>query len=457
MNHFVIWLFLGFSSQFLCITSLSYLVAPDRGTYGCSDDLNCINFTTFLKNSSAYIGSHSVLEFYPDLYSLETTSLGTGVYQVELNGLDNVTIRMIGEFNTQRAKFSCTKDFKLTWIIEYSTNIKISSIDMIECIASVELPNNLWLDVDTYTEYLPSTTTVLVLESTNITLANVQAYSVNRSVLFCVNTRENLRILSSSFQGSINFIYASNFSLNKLVQIHIADSIMIPGIYYKSNTRKTQQGITVDIRNVMSAEIAIHNCSFSGIEGLFGFLLDVNSFFYKQLGCPTFTVNIYNSCFMYGGITTDGCNILHNIISMENCTLRKMPTDTGFRLSATEFEINNTTFSESELGLYIHTESRGTLRNCKLVYCKNAFQVIDNSFVTIGGNVYFSNSIQGEEGFSAMLLEDSFVSFEGHTVIENTRGGKFAAIVSSNTTLYFHGDVDFIGNEGFLWRSFISV
>ena len=134
---------------------------------------------------------------------------------------------------------------------------------------------------------------------------------------------------------------------------------------------------------------------------------------------------------------------------MENCTVQEMPKETGFLLSAAEFELVDIIFLESEDGLHVYTQSRGTITNCTFSQSKNTLKITDYSTVTIRGKVYFSNNIQGEDGFSAMLLEDSTVSFEGHTVFEKTKGGKFGAVISSNTTMHFYGEVDFIGNEGF--------
>ena len=454
MNCFVfVLLLLTFSGSFV---NPSFLVAQEKHTGDCLDNSHCIGFAALLHNSSEYIVSHSVLEFYPGLYSVETTSLVTGKYQIEINGLDNVTISTImnSDFSTSRAKVKCNEDFKVTLSIKYSTNIEVRNLEMIECSVSLIVPNNIKKCVYN-TQDRKFTTSIQAIQTTNLTFNDVHAYSVNQSVLLCIDTRETLCVLNSVFQGSIEICYSNSLFPNKrLIKIHIIDSIIFSGIYYYKFVNQLQNvhsGVILHFQNRLVVEIAINNCTLQGSETIFGYLLQVAS--NQPSKCPIFTLFTNNTKFLNGGVLIKGCStstVARHLqkVHLNNCTVTKTPKDTGFHLRSVPFEIINTVFLGSEEGLAITSGSSGRIINCTFAYCKNALYVTDSNAI-IQGKVYFSNNFQGEFGFSAMLLENSFVSFEGYIVVENTRGGKHAAVISSNTTLNFNGEIKFIRNDGF--------
>ncbi len=439
-----------FVSVLLCslfAESTIYRVAPYKNSSSCYDDLKCIDFLSFLlQNTSSKIDSHSILEFYPGKYSIDTIDLEHGVYELELTSLDNVTITSteIG----QKATINCSKGLKVIWIVKYSRNIHIQDIEMIECSGHFTALDNSNLLLESQFRNTP--TAILLVQNINVFLKNVRANSLNGSVFRSIDTRGNLNILSSSLQGSTEIVYSDGFSSRGVTHITINSSIVYPGIYYKNNNKRLQQGVILQLRNHITADIIIFNTSFLGREKILGFLLDVTSYAYYLETCSLFSIYISHSRFFYGGMAIGGENYCNELSSayLEQCIMSKMPTRSGVVLGKIMFQMSNCAVENSDVGLRIWTGSKGRITNCSIINSKNAMDITDYSSVTLEGDVYLSNN-EGSEGFGAISIENSVLNFTGKTVIENTLGGKKAALTSTNTTLYFHGETRFVGNQGF--------
>ena len=437
-------LLLTFNFCFIAIKPRFLFVAQRKETQSCLHNSQCIGFTTLLQNSSMYLTSNLTLQFHPGPYSMETTRLKPKEYQITIRRLRNVTIRSNTEISTLRAKMICTKEFKITWSIKYSKNIKIRDIEMIECSGLVILPTSLKKALQGI-EYVNFTTTMQVIETINITLINIYAYSINHSAVFYINTGEILCIKNSKFQGSIYIYFSSSFISVRPTKIHVTDSTIYSGVYFYGKIR-THKGLIILIKTLkLSAEIKISHCFFQGIKKTFGYSLDISNG--EQYNCPKLTSQICNSHFKHGAVLISGClDGFPQKVYIDNCTVKKVPDNTVFGLSKVVFEISNTVFLRSDEGLLISGGSLGKIRGCTFNQCKDALEVTDSTAIIQGSN-YFHKNFYGE--FSAMLFQNSFVYFGGYTVIKNTKGEKYAALSSSNTTMYIQGEVHFVGNEGF--------
>ncbi len=196
---------------------------------------------------------------------------------------------------------------------------------MIECSAHFTVldDSNLLLE----SQFRNTPTVILLVQNTNVFLANVRADSLNGSVFRSIDTRGYLNILSSIFQGSTEIIYSDGFSSKVVTHITINGSIVYPGIYYKNSEQgkiKTQKGMIIQLQTHITVDITIFNNSFLGREKMIGFLLFVKNG-YKT--CPLFAIQISHSRFYHRGITIGeetNCKQLSSAY-IGHCVMRKMP------------------------------------------------------------------------------------------------------------------------------------
>ncbi len=110
---------------------VTYQVAPNRNQTGCLSNTNCMSCSTFLHNTDLFLADNSTIELYPGLYTAETTGLWSRIYNLMISGYQNLLFQTTD--STEKARFKCNDKFKLSWLIMFSRNVYIKSIEMIEC------------------------------------------------------------------------------------------------------------------------------------------------------------------------------------------------------------------------------------------------------------------------------------------------------------------------------------
>ncbi len=260
-------------------------VAPDKNTTGCFGNPNCVGFSTFLQDTNLFLTNNSAIELYPGLYTAKTTNLQSGIYTLIISGLENLVVHTANSNDTERAKFICNNEFKLSWLILFSRNVQMENIEMIECGVETNVSEIAHMKIS---PRLRPSIVILLVHSTSISIENIHIVAKKGSAITSVNTAQSLHIVHSKINGSMDILYSSTFLQDSVTDINIESSVLVLEQRYQSVSAYLQQYTS-------QVNYSIYNLTIWGGECLYSFDTNIDH-------CTLHAMQVVQSTFLRGGL-----------------------------------------------------------------------------------------------------------------------------------------------------------
>ena len=439
-------------------------IVPNNTIEGCTDNPRCVHFETFLQNTRFYITSNSTIEFFPGIYDMGQLTMK--VYPIEIIGVTNVSISTgnvsfngyspTDYYNRQTAQIRCGTHSQVVWIIIQSQNIHIQNLTTIECSANINATNMR----ETLTDKILSSSTMFLVNVTNIQLSEVNVMSSSGTVLVGVNIEESLYINGCSFNGTLDISHSEDVPMTRNTTIQIHNSKVILGLHSTLNSQfLKQEGVNIKVANSVdyTTTLVIRNTSFYGNADTK--FWSGSSLYVGRGSCSQFTIDISQIYAQYSGLyfkwfEQEKCNKcqVQNSISLENSNLTKIhhialrAGAINTMMACNTLFVTNTSISESRTGLFF-VQALVSLSNTTLFDNNKAVSTLD-SLIALLDRVSFLNNRGTGEALSAIYFSSSRIFFDGHIVVENNTGDSNGAIRAKNSSLVFNKQVQFTNNQG---------